>query len=796
MKHLNLLLITIFLIASQNIKAAETEPNNDRGTANTLALNGSNSGAIGTATDEDWWKITTTSDGKLDVTITISNSLHLWCYIYDNDGTTLLSSGYNNVIKTVSKDGLAAGVYYLKLVPYYAGQMPVYTVSNTLTVPPEANDAETNDTRAQAITLPLNGSKTGHAGYYYNNQRDSSDWYKITTNADGRLRLSLTPGRVEHVWIYLYDNDGTTLLNSSYDDVAFSQNTDGLAAGTYYIRIKCYYNYEFAPYSLSDSLFTPAQANDNEPNNSRAQAISLPLNGSKTGQAGYYYNNQRDSADWYKITTNADGLLRLSLTPGRVEHVWIYLYDNDGSTLLNSSYDDVAFSQSTDGLAAGTYYIKIKCYYNYEFAPYTLSDSLFTYSNSKDQEPNGRPYQAKTILANGATTGHVNFYYNNSRDTLDWWKINYTGTGNLTFTINQEPWKLNGAYHHLYFQVYKDTAAPPIYSDYSIAATWGVNLPALTQSYYWIKVFPYYNNQHVSYSFTNSFSQANIAKISITSYDTVGSCSSTNTIKMKCAQSSPPYTVQLYRFGLAYGSPVTTTKNVTFNNLPNGSYYAIAYGDGATGAAFGKSKSVAIEPVPAGLNTTNIASNKATLNWTVVSCAAYYSVQYKIHDAQDWTTKKTTGNVSSYLLKSLAPNTSYHWRVAAADSANGITATGVYSDSITFTTASTLVAATDEAEENLSVTGAAKNQFASVSVSPNPATSFFTISVNNNRSQKLNAILFDGSGKTVWTSGLINADALNGKRVNVSQVGKGVFYLKVMNENGEAAGTAKLIISQ
>jgi hypothetical protein len=51
--------------------------------------------------------------------------------------------------------------------------------------------------------------------------------------------------------------------------------------------------------------------------------------------------------------------------------------------------------------------------------PYTLSDSLFAYSYTVDEEPNKKPYQAKTILANQATKGHVGFYYDNARDSVD-----------------------------------------------------------------------------------------------------------------------------------------------------------------------------------------------------------------------------------------------------------------------------------------------------------------------------------------------------------------------------------------
>src|SRR5581483_5321902 len=130
-----------------------------------------------------------------------------------------------------------------------------------------------------ALTLPLNGSVTGHVNYYYKNHRDSTDWYKVTTNADGRIRLRITSNNGQNVWAYLFDNDGTTQLNAQYTTGTLDINTDGLAAGTYYVRVNTYYTTEFAPYTLADSLFSPAQANDPEPNNSTAQATTLALNG-------------------------------------------------------------------------------------------------------------------------------------------------------------------------------------------------------------------------------------------------------------------------------------------------------------------------------------------------------------------------------------------------------------------------------------------------------------------------------------------------------------------------------------
>ena len=194
---------------------------------------------------------------------------------------------------------------------------------------------EPNGTRAQAKILPVNSSKTGHIGYYYNLVRDSADWYKVTPTADGLLNLTLTPANGQFVYLTLYDNNGTTVLGSTYSNNTFNVNTDGLAAGTYYVKINCLYTSGFAPYTLTNTFVSPVQANDTEPDSTVAQALTLPLNSSVTGHVGYYYNNHRDSVDWYKVTTNADGLLRLSLTPANGQFTWIYLFDKNGTTLLN-----------------------------------------------------------------------------------------------------------------------------------------------------------------------------------------------------------------------------------------------------------------------------------------------------------------------------------------------------------------------------------------------------------------------------------------------------------------------------
>ncbi|MEO8711292.1 MAG: T9SS type A sorting domain-containing protein, partial [Parafilimonas sp.] len=376
-------------------------------------------------------------------------------------------------------------------------------------------------------------------------------------------------------------------------------------------------------------------------------------------------------------------------------------------------------------------------------------------------------------------------------------KINYTGTGNLTLVFNQENRLNYGSADPTYFQVYKDTAAAAIYSQYYYSTSGNINLTGLAKGYYYIKVFTYYTGiglHFSSYSITNTFTQINTAKVTVSDYVIPETCSPKNSITFNCIKGQAPYTVQLYRFGVPYGDPVTTNRKVIFKNLPEGLYYAHGFSDGATGTAFAKSKTLRLIPTPKGLNTTNILVARATLNWKTVACAAFYSISYSEHNSGVWTTKSTDGNVNNYLLKGLSPNTMYDWTVASVDTANKKKMIGQYADSISFTTAASFVAGNDNSSDDVSInTGKAGGI---ISIAPNPAISYFIIHYNTSAKSNVIANLYDVNGKAVWTSGTTTADVLNGKRVMVNQFGSGLYYLKIVDAQGAVLGTIKVAITK
>ncbi|MBA3647156.1 MAG: T9SS type A sorting domain-containing protein [Chitinophagales bacterium] len=770
MKTKYLLLGMMFFLLCANTFAAEIEPNDTKAKATKLNLNGSNTGAINPVGDVDWWQVATTSDGQLNVTLTSTNGLYCYVTIYDNNGTTLLASNYTNGTVTISKDGLAPGTYFIYIYPYYSDQMPSYTLSNVFTPAALTNDPEPNDTYTNASNLPLNKSKTGHIGFYYNQKRDTTDFWKITTTGDGLVRLSLTSQNGQYVYYQLFDADGITNLHSSYTNGSQSYDVVGLAAGTYYVKIFCFYSDGFAPYTLTDSLIPPVQANDPESNDSKKNAVTLNLNSTVTGHIGYYANLQRDMEDWYKVTTNKDGMISITFTSNNNQYVYAYLYDNDGSTLIGGNYTNGTFTFNTDGLMAGTYYVKIFPYYSDGFAPYTLTNSLSKYANADDGISNDVAKKAATLPANTTTPGHVGFYYKNSRDLIDWWKINYTGNGDLTVTMNVEPWLSTGGVPYSYLQIYEDTLAAPIFNQYNNSGTVTATLTGLSKKYYYVAVFPFYNTEWFSYNLTPTFTQKNCASISLVQATSNG-CSNSS-LEYQASGSHAPYSVQLYRYGKPLGSPIVVNNgnSFTFDNLAPGNYYATVYGDGATGSCSSTTPVTTIMPVIKGETTSGITSTKATLKWNTISCVVEYSVQYRVEGTSSWTTKTTNGNVNSYQLKNLTPSTTYEWRVAGVDMGNGETATGKYSSITTFTTLASK-------NENLLSTG---GDNLITSLYPNPVSDVINLSIEHGSGQ-LNLSIVNNIGQ-VMAQRIVQADAA-GTIVswNVSEFPQGIYLVRITN---------------
>jgi hypothetical protein len=106
--------------------------------------------------------------------------------------------------------------------------------------------------------------------------------------------------------------------------------------------------------------------------------------------------------------------------------------------------------------------------------------------------------------------------------------------------------------------------------------------------------------------------------------------------------------------------------------------------------------------VPGLGTTTGITQTAATINWSAVSDASAYNIQYKLSTATTWTTTTSTG--LSLALIGLTAGTTYNFAVSATCPAG----TGNLSSTGSFTTAAVVSACTDNYESNNTL-GSAKS---------------------------------------------------------------------------------------
>jgi len=332
------------------------------------------------------------------------------------------------------------------------------------------------------------------------------------------------------------------------------------------------------------------------------------------------------------------------------------------------------------------------------------------------------------------------------------------------------------------------------------AATWNAALDDThTVFLYPVKVGGSYAFQcvfHAAMGMVGSFTVPPRTKITVVKTSVVNSCSNLNSIQYKCTQSKPPFKVQLFRYGKAFGSvrTVNDTLPFTYSSLPLGSYFATARGNNGTDALTGKSSTKALVPKPAGVFDTHVASTKATIKWNHYSCVKFYSVQYRKKGTTTWIKVNTVGNKDSLNLINLAASTKYQFHVAANDSANKIIATSSYSAIDSFVTkASGLVVIADEPVAPESVDKAGSDLEKSILVFPNPASNWFHVQTNGSSFKK--AELRNASGQLVWSSAnnaLLSNTLIT---VNTSDLAAGIYFL-VLYDSENHSVVKKVVITK
>lgn len=293
-------------------------------------------------------------------------------------------------------------------------------------------ETEPNDSYANANPLVLNENITGTIGV-----DDRIDFYKINITEDGRLSLLDSTGGTIQYYITLFDDDGSTKIQSHirYYDNSGGRISVNLSPGTYYVKFDLYGSNPSGMYKLNADFVKTTYPGDIESNDISADAQILNLNNRNTGNLGNRKDGSYDFTDWWKFTVAEDGRLEIRDTTEAPLQYYISIYDADGTSKINEvlRYNDNSGGRLAVNLAPGTYFIKLNMYgQQYSiYGSYVVFPAFIPTTFPGDKEPNDVAEKADSLTLNKLNTGNLGKRKDNDYDFTDWWRLKIEEDGRL-----------------------------------------------------------------------------------------------------------------------------------------------------------------------------------------------------------------------------------------------------------------------------------------------------------------------------------------------------------------------------
>jgi len=284
--------------------------------------------------------------------------------MYDINKTSYMTSDGRSGTFSQVDAFVRPGTYYVR-VNRWSGRGGSYEIKSEFFTPPSANDTEGNDSPQTASTSVVNGSVTGHLGYFSNGTTDTQDYWKFTTTGDGKVTVRVTSDSLDRsgaqydLDLTLYDINGTTYLVSDGRSGTISECIVYLRPGTYYARVNRWTG-SGASYSLRVTHTTPLRSNDIEGNDWFASATALGYNVASTGHLGYYSNSYTDGKDLWKLVAPSSDSIYVHVSSDSTVDLDLTAYAPDTTSYITSDSRSGIYSRIGIKPAAGaTYYFRI-----------------------------------------------------------------------------------------------------------------------------------------------------------------------------------------------------------------------------------------------------------------------------------------------------------------------------------------------------------------------------------------------------------------------------------------------------
>ncbi len=416
--------VALSLLTATVLAASEVEPNDEFGDATQIPLNEAVSATIYPAGDYDWFKVSVTETGILNISVvSVPAGMRAEIQLYDANNwyITGVTAGSAGEPVSLRRDVTPAD-YFIRIRDYAGGSYtsPYVLIANF----EEISDAyEPNGKFSQAAEIPIDAKIQA-----YIFPAGDHDWFKVNITSAGVLNISVT-----NVPTYMRPRIELYNANKGYITGvtgATGKNTTltrDVRRGIYYIRIDDYNGRSHvSPYTLTASLLEVADAY--EPNHDIAHAAEIPL-----GSYNAYIFPSGDN-DYFKVNVTEDGRLKVSVTNvPTYMRPRIELYNANRGYITGITGSTCSNTTLTRDVLAGVYFVRIEDYNGKRHIdPYTFTISVTPAPDA--YEPNYDFAHAALLTS----TGSYNAYIFPSRDN-DYFKFYVASAGTLTVSVSDIP---------------------------------------------------------------------------------------------------------------------------------------------------------------------------------------------------------------------------------------------------------------------------------------------------------------------------------------------------------------------
>ena len=371
---LSILCLLSFLSMDCYADSSETEPNNDKATADPLASGEGMVGQLSSSSDADWFSISTSGAAVLDVQVVGGGNWYI--SIQNSSGEVLSKTGHLSGTTQFSAAVTVAGTYYAIITQHTGytwsgGNYTLTVTSNSTFLPITTYETEPNGEKATADPLASGEGMVGQLS-----SSSDADWFSISTSGAAVLDVQVVGGG--NWYISIQNSSGEVLSKTGHLSGTTQFSAAVTVAGTYYAIITQHTGYTWSGgnYTLtvtSNSTFLPITTYETEPNGEKATADPLASGEGMVGQL-----SSSSDADWFSISTSGAAVLDVQVVGGG--NWYISIQNSSGEVLSKTGHLSGTTQFSAAVTVAGTYYAIITQHTGYTWSGgnYTLTVTTST----------------------------------------------------------------------------------------------------------------------------------------------------------------------------------------------------------------------------------------------------------------------------------------------------------------------------------------------------------------------------------------------------------------------------------